>query len=337
MVELKLYGTGTSGYQYLKKSLLDFLEFNHIESKIEEVNEVARFIADNIDSVPSLIINGDKPIEISKEGDFKKSINKIYHRITQIYGAKLTRKILVPTDFSSSASTALHFAKLFCKNKYYTIELMHVHHPDYVEILKHPYDAEKIEGEKEKILKKTAFNAEQDFIGDLTTITPVDPVFKEGLAGDVITDVSHDYEFIIMGSHGASNLFDSLLGSVSHTVASHSKCPVILVPPSVEFSKLSRICVIIGKDHIDITLPLKQAFPAAKLIRFEETPITSNTGSADVKLLDEIDGYLEFDDTLFVTSNQSYSHARSITDHTSLEPIYHKIHLKSRPLMVWPV
>ena len=70
MVELKLYGTGTSGYQFWKKSGR-FPEFNHLDFKIEEVNDVARFISDNINSVPSIAINGEQPIEMSKEGDFK--------------------------------------------------------------------------------------------------------------------------------------------------------------------------------------------------------------------------------------------------------------------------
>lgn len=336
MVELKLYGTGTSGYQFLKKSLVDFLEFNKLDFKIEEVNDVARFISDNINSVPSVAINGDQPIEMSKEGDFKMGIIKIYHRIAGLYGKDQMRKILVPTDFSSSASTALHFAKIFCRQKYYMLDLLHVHHPSYIEIAKHPFDEDHSLENKTEWLEKTARAAETDFVGDLLGSTPIVPVIKEGLAGDVITEISKDYEFIIMGSHGASNLFESLLGSVSHTVASQSQCPVILVPPGVEFYKLSQICIIGNRPRKDITLEVQKAFPHVNITRFENQPLVLAGGHPDIHPLDEIDHNIEQEDTYFITSMDCYKHARAIGDHTSLEPIYHKIQAKGRPLIVWP-
>ena len=336
MVQLKLYGTGTSGYQYLKKSIENFIDFNHIDAKIEEVNDVSRFIADNINSVPSIIINGDTPIEISNDGDFKKSINKIYHRIAHIYGQRLTRKILVPTDFSSSAATALHFAKIFSKNKYFTLHLLHVHHPAYIEVAKHPLEAEHIIEDKVHKLEMTASNAELDFIGDLSTTIPIEPIFQEGLAGDVIIDLSQDYEYIVMGSHGASNLFDNLLGSVSHTVACHAKCPVILVPPMVEFYKLNRIGLVQDETDFPLIDQLKMSFPNVKLIHFTNTQVNTVEG-VEYLNMESIENYINFEDMLFITTSSLYQKSRSLTEHNLYESLFHRMQIKGRPLMVCPV
>ncbi|MBP9194351.1 MAG: universal stress protein [Saprospiraceae bacterium] len=336
MVELKLYGTGTSGYQFLKKSLVDYLVFNQLEYRIEEINDVARFISDNINSVPSVAINGDQPIELSKEGDFKMGIIKLYHRIAALYGKDQMRKILVPTDFSSSASTALHFAKIFCRQKYYSLDLLHVHHPSYIEVAKHPYDEDHSLEAKTELLEKTAKAAEVDFVGDLLGSTPIQAVIKEGLAGDVIIDASPKYEYIIMGSHGASNLFESLLGSVSHRVASESQCPVILVPTGVEFYKLSEICILGKGKESDITAEVMKAFPNIKISHYETNGLAVAVGGYDTHPMDEIDISIEKEDTYFITSMDCYKHARAIGDYTSLEPIYHKIQAKGRPLIVWP-
>lgn len=336
MVELKLYGTGTSGYQFLKKSLLDFLEFNKVTYRIEEINDVARFISDNINSVPSVAINGDLPIEMSKEGDFKMGIIRIYHRIAELYGKEQMRKILVPTDFSSSASAALHFAKIFCRQKYYTLDLLHVHHPAYLEISKHPFEEDHSLEKKTELLEKTARVAELDFVGDLLGSTPIEPIIREGLAGDIIETMSDEYEFIIMGSHGASNLFESLLGSVSHTVASTARCPVILVPPGVKFYKLSQICIVANKQARDISEEVSAIFPKIRLVHFETQAMATVGESREVHPMDEIDSCIEQEDTYFITTMDCYRHARAIGDHNSLEPVYHKIQSKGRPLIVWP-
>ncbi|MBK8111940.1 MAG: universal stress protein [Saprospiraceae bacterium] len=89
------------------------------------------------------------------------------------------------------------------------------------------------------------------------------------------------YEYIIMGSHGASNLFESLLGSVSHRVASESQCPVILVPPGVEFYKLSEICILGKGKESDITAEVMKAFPNIKVSHYETNGLAVAVGGYD--------------------------------------------------------
>jgi nucleotide-binding universal stress UspA family protein len=40
----------------------------------------------------------------------------------------------------------------------------------------------------------------------------------------------HEADYIVMGSHGHTAFYDLLVGSTTHGVLMHSKCPVVIVP-----------------------------------------------------------------------------------------------------------
>lgn len=54
----------------------------------------------------------------------------------------------------------------------------------------------------------------------------------EGRAGYVLVDESENVDLIVIGRRGHGALSEFLLGSVSHHVADHAKCPVVIVPPA---------------------------------------------------------------------------------------------------------
>ena len=45
----------------------------------------------------------------------------------------------------------------------------------------------------------------------------------------VISDVSRDFDLVVMGSHGREGLDRFLLGSVSHAIVHHVPCPVLVI------------------------------------------------------------------------------------------------------------
>ena len=45
----------------------------------------------------------------------------------------------------------------------------------------------------------------------------------------VISDVSKDFDLVVMGSHGREGLDRFLLGSVSHAIVHHVPCPVLVI------------------------------------------------------------------------------------------------------------
>jgi nucleotide-binding universal stress UspA family protein len=54
----------------------------------------------------------------------------------------------------------------------------------------------------------------------------------EGEAGDVLVKEGESAQLVVVGSHGRSGFRAALLGSVSHHVAGHAACPVVVVKNS---------------------------------------------------------------------------------------------------------
>lgn len=56
----------------------------------------------------------------------------------------------------------------------------------------------------------------------------------EGHAGNVLVKEADRADLVVLGRRGHGGLTEFLLGSVSHQVADHARCPVVIVPPAEE-------------------------------------------------------------------------------------------------------
>jgi nucleotide-binding universal stress UspA family protein len=68
--------------------------------------------------------------------------------------------------------------------------------------------------------------------GLLDTADPVTITSEvsQGQPGRVLTQAAHAARLLVIGSHGHSRLFHSVLGSVSQECIRHAACPVLVVP-----------------------------------------------------------------------------------------------------------
>ncbi len=57
-------------------------------------------------------------------------------------------------------------------------------------------------------------------------------LLKQGVAGDIILDYAKDKEagYIVMGSHGRSNMYDVFVGSLTKELTRRSHVPVLVIP-----------------------------------------------------------------------------------------------------------
>jgi nucleotide-binding universal stress UspA family protein len=82
----------------------------------------------------------------------------------------------------------------------------------------------------------------QDAADQVRAIAPAVTVEQkevESHAGNALVEESETADLVVIGRRGHGGLTEFLLGSISHQVADHAKCAVVIVPPAGVSSGLS--------------------------------------------------------------------------------------------------
>ena len=140
------------------------------------------------------------------------------------------KKILIPVDFSDCAIEALKYAIRFCKSTESTLVLLHAYHiPIPAAEAGLTIDAnladDFIEEGKEKMEKLYRQFPELEQLSAPYEI-------KMSFASDAIVSTAKELkaDLVIMGTHGATNAFDELVGSNTLHVIKKCNIPVLAVP-----------------------------------------------------------------------------------------------------------
>lgn len=139
------------------------------------------------------------------------------------------KTLLVPTDFSPVAETALYFAMELAKQHGCTINLLNVietpAHDDISEETRNELKVEKtIAGERLKSLSQQI-----DRTGDIKYQCLV------GLENDIVEGIATaakkiNADLIVMGTKGENGTADFMFGTITSGVIEYAKCPVLTVP-----------------------------------------------------------------------------------------------------------
>jgi nucleotide-binding universal stress UspA family protein len=155
--------------------------------------------------------------------------------------------IICPTDFSDTALNANIYAALLARDINSKMLLVHVMHVPAIDVNSAANVLDTLM-ETQRIATKTKLEEECEKIKE---ITGVDVTYKSdfGLAVDIIIDVAetNNATMIVMGTNGASNVFDQLLGTVSYGVVKRSHVPVLVVPKGSKFNGIKHIAF--ANDH----------------------------------------------------------------------------------------
>lgn len=160
------------------------------------------------------------------------------------------KTILFPTDFSDAASNALQMAKNIAKKSNATLHLCH-----FYSLALNNYTSPEsiIPMDLLDEIKKSA--TEQ--INQLKNILANENIAVETTvcSGDLVSEILDlsiqiNADIIIMGTTGASNLINKLIGSNALSVMQRSKCPIILVPST--YKSKNSINKIVFADHFDV-------------------------------------------------------------------------------------
>jgi len=146
------------------------------------------------------------------------------------------RKILVPTDFSETAETALYYGVQLARQFGGELHIMHVCE-DPMQLTAWPVlppGAAPEVGEEAvaiRALLKSLIPAD-----DRTPLKTEVHVIVGQPTGLAISQYAaeHEFELIVMGTHGRGALAHALMGSVAEKVVRSAPCPVLTIRHSTE-------------------------------------------------------------------------------------------------------
>ncbi len=142
------------------------------------------------------------------------------------------KTILAPIDFSGVSDVVLATAAELARSLQGRIILLHVIQPPVITSEYGPVidNIEEIIAASEKGAARALTKIE----GALSaTSLPVETVQLSGNPALLIVEEAAKVgaDFIVMGSHGHTALYDLIVGSTTHLVLKQAPCPVVIVPP----------------------------------------------------------------------------------------------------------
>ena len=86
---------------------------------------------------------------------------------------------------------------------------------------------------------QTMLAAAAEQVRAIAPAVTVEQKVVEGHAGNTLVEEADTADLVVIGRRGHGSLTEFLLGSISHQVADHAKCAVVIVPPAGASTGLS--------------------------------------------------------------------------------------------------
>lgn len=139
--------------------------------------------------------------------------------------------IVFPVDFGDKTDVLVKKAVEFAKLVNGKIFLIHVAPSDIgfaIGDIGFQYFPEIEESEIREELKQ--LNQIEQHINSFDV--PCEHLLKQGISKDIIMEYAHEKnaDFIVMGSHGRSGIYDVFVGSLTKSITKDSDIPVLVVP-----------------------------------------------------------------------------------------------------------
>jgi nucleotide-binding universal stress UspA family protein len=170
------------------------------------------------------------------------------------------KKILCPTDFSATGNNAITYAAKLAQITHCDLTLLNVQSMfDYAPV-------EFVTG-REFTLKATAERLqaqcrEVSSVFKIPCTAEVEPTYNK--LSTVISEKSHHYDLIVMGSNGPDDLYQFFLGTNTYHALSKTTTPVLLIPDGALFSDIKKM--VYAFDYLR-----ERKLPIAPLLEFTRT------------------------------------------------------------------
>ena len=149
--------------------------------------------------------------------------------------------IIVPTDFSPVSNNAARYAAQMSKGQY------EVHL-----VLYHVYDKASEASDAAMLVEKLKNEIQTD------NYIKIETRIEEG--GDMIDGLERlarhmDAQLIVMGNTGQSKLAEVFLGSNTLKMVERNVCPVLIIPPTAQFTQVKNVCLLSDFKKVDTSIP----------------------------------------------------------------------------------
>jgi nucleotide-binding universal stress UspA family protein len=154
------------------------------------------------------------------------------------------KRIIVPTDFSETATNSLVYAHAIRTQLEGYIQLVHVYKPEAVYIDNNVFIDERIEQVRRERLDDYVNKINNSWPTADDDFVPIEGTFKIGFVIDEIRDLCLEENgncLLVFGSNGESDGLITIFGSVSSKLIEITPCPALVIPPTVLYNKISNI------------------------------------------------------------------------------------------------
>ncbi len=179
------------------------------------------------------------------------------------------KNLLFPTDFSKPAEHAMDFAVYLAQANDSEITILHVYGSPFVDQYMTPETISAIMHES-KIKSETDIKNLKEELSVKHPWLKVNTRVEHGFVVDATLKVAEELkcDYIIMGTKGASGIFDKIIGSNTLGVIEKATCPVWAIPGSTHIKEIKT--VMYATDYIgDDIAAINQILKFSKLVGAE--------------------------------------------------------------------
>jgi nucleotide-binding universal stress UspA family protein len=176
------------------------------------------------------------------------------------------KKILCPTDFSTTALNAIAYAAKLAKATGCTLTLLHVQSVfnfSFAPMTDEPPSpdiqvAEQLDAQSKEISKTFKISCYAEVVSKFSKLS------------NVINDAGREYDLIVMGSNGADDLYQFFSGSNTYNAIVKSNTPVLLVPENYTYCEIKTM--VYAYDYLSArNLPIVHLAPFVKAVNCKLT------------------------------------------------------------------
>jgi nucleotide-binding universal stress UspA family protein len=143
-------------------------------------------------------------------------------------------RIVVGIDGSETSQRALRWALHEGRLRQAAVEVVHAWHTPYAAGYGYGFGTPYVDPQMDETFARDLLDRTLDAEDCTGLPVPIERITSCGGAAQLIIDAAKGADLVVVGSRGHGGFAGLLLGSVSHQVAHHSPCPVVIVPPSAE-------------------------------------------------------------------------------------------------------